>query len=284
MILGLVFSEELSLSWTNVGMILRGFPSISAYEIMSQVESDWPRKALLLFLSVASVATGTTRKICTLVGITLACCILLANLGSRSWKFLGWKPAFTGDSCSDSILEPLLSYALAVTTGIFLPYLGHQEVKFGGTDALESVFRIVVVVAGVFLLSDRDDVQNFLVIGSGECPQDYVNMAVGGWFSLSVLCSLLCLSQKKPAEFWPDNIEPLLIEDHTSPIGHKVPHLPDFPIDPSCAGKGHRRCLDSKTLLLVGIFGAFGIGGFFVYLGFSNLDDQILNASVTLST
>jgi hypothetical protein len=217
-----------------------------------------------------------------MVGITLACCILLANLGSRSWKFLGWKPAFTGDSCFDSVIEPILSYALAITTGIFLPYLGHQEAKFGGTAALESVFRIVVIVAGVFLVSDRDEIQNFIVVGSGQCPQDYVNMAVGGWFALSLLCSLLCLSNQKPAEFWPDPIEPLLIVDHASPIGLKVPHLPDFPIDPSFAGKVRRKCLDFKTELWVGILGAFGIGGFFVYLGFSDLDDQFLNAAINL--
>jgi hypothetical protein len=256
---------------------------------MTQVESDWMRKVLLLCLSIASAATGTTRKICTLGGISLACSILLANLGSRSWKCLGWKPAFSGDSCLcgigglcglQSVLEPILSFVLAIITGIFLPYLGHQQAKVGGTAAMESVLRIAVAVAGLFLLSDRDEVQNFLVIGSGQCPQDYVNMAAGGWFCVSLICSLFCLSRKKPAEFWPDSKEPLLIQDHASPIGLKVPHLPDFPIDPTFASKGARRCINAKMELVAGILLALGIGGFFVYTGFSELDDQLLNSSV----
>lgn len=290
MILGLVFSEELSLSWINVGMFIRGFPSISAYEIMTQVESDWLRKALLLCLSVASAATGSTRNFCTLGGIALASCILLANLGSRSWRFMGWKPAFTGDSCLggvggfcglQSLLEPFLSYTLAILTGVFLPYLGHQKAEVGGIAAVESIFRIAVIVAGIFLISDRDEVQHFLVIGSGECSQDYVNMAVGGWFCLSLICSLLCLSRKQPAEFWPDYQEPLLVEDHASPVGRKVPHLPDFPIDPTYAAKSSRRCINVKMELLMGVIGALGIGGFFVYLGFTGFDDQFLDVSVS---
>jgi hypothetical protein len=287
LILGLVFSEELSMSWTNVGMTIRGFPSISAYEIMTKVESDWLRKAQIFSLSIASAGTGTFRTICTLFGLSLTCFILLANLGARSWRFMGWKPAFVGESwCAcfgcccglQQAVEAVLSYAVAVGTGFFLPYLGHQKVHAGGVVAIESVFRIATVVAATFLVSDRDEVQNFLVLGSGECSQDYVNMAFGGWFCMSLISCLCCLSKRKPAEFWPDSKEPLLAEDHASPVGLRVPHLPDFPIDPTFAAEGNRSCVNMNLDLVVGVFIALGIGAFFVYLGFSDLDEQILNS------
>lgn len=285
LILGLVFTEELSLSWTNVGMSIRGFPSISAYEIITQVESDWLRKVQIFTLSIASAASGTTAKVMTLFGISLTCAILLANLGSRSWRFLGWKPAFAGDSmlCFGSCcglqqsFEAILSYALAVVTGILFPYLGHQKIEAGGKVAIESMFRIAIVMAAVFFVSDRDEVQNFLVLGSGACSQDYVNMAFGGWFCLSSIACLYVLSKRKPVEFWPDAKEPLLEEDHASPVGLKVPHLPDFPIDPTFAAPGNKSCIKMKMELFVGVMAALGIGAFFVYLGFSELDDQILN-------
>mmetsp|Transcript_25106 Transcript_25106/g.43959 ORF Transcript_25106/g.43959 Transcript_25106/m.43959 type:complete len:563 (-) Transcript_25106:78-1766(-) len=286
-ILGLVFSEELSLSWTNVGMFVRGFPSISAFEIMSRVESDWLRKALILCLAITSATTGITRKICTLGGIALACCILLANLGSRSWKFMGWKPLFTGEGsfCTcpgiwglQSILEGLVSYALAVVTGLFLPYMGHRQIESGGTAAMESVLRIAVVVAAVFFASDHNAVQDFLVIGSGECSQEIVNMSVGIWWCVSLIACLLVLHGRKSVEYWPDTKEPLLIEDHASPIGFKVPHLPDFPIDPVFAAKPTTFCMNVTMELLVGVLLALGVGGFLFFLGYSNLGDQILGS------
>ena len=88
LVLGLVFSEEISLSWTNVALLVRGIPSISAYSLSSKVDSDWLRKLLILLLAVASYTTSTFQKVCTLGGVTLTCLVLLANLGSRSWKYV----------------------------------------------------------------------------------------------------------------------------------------------------------------------------------------------------
>ena len=102
-------------------------------------------------------------------------------------------------------------------------------------------------------------------------------MAFGGWFCLSLLSCLYFLFKRKPAEFWPDAKEPLLEEDHASPVGLKVPHLPDFPIDPTFAAEGNRACTNMTLEMMVGAIAALGIGAFFVYLGFSELDDQILN-------
>jgi hypothetical protein len=88
LVLGLVFSEEISLSWTNVALLVRGIPSISAYSLTSKVDSDWLRKLLILLLAVASYTTSTFQQVCTLGGVTLTCLVLLANLGSRSWKYV----------------------------------------------------------------------------------------------------------------------------------------------------------------------------------------------------
>jgi hypothetical protein len=271
-------------------MFIRGFPSISAYEVMTQVESDWLRKILILLLAVTSATIGTTRKICTLAGLALASCILLANLGSRSWKFMGWKPAFvTNDgwfsSCGGlgglkSLWESVLSYGLAIIAGIFVPFLGHRQIESGGAVAMESVLRIALMVAAFFLVSDRDEIQNFLVVGSDSCSQENVNMAFGGWMCMSLIISLfLILLRKNSVEYWPDYKEPLLVEDHTSPIGFKVPHLPDFPIDPIYATNGNQYCVNTTTIFGVGVVFALGIGAFFMYVGFSDIDEKVLTSS-----
>lgn len=266
-------------------MFVRGLPSISAYEIVTGVESDWLRKSVLLCLAVASVTTGNPQRICTFMGISMTCCILLANLGSRSWKFMGWKPTLSGDMCTDGctgamgigFLEPVLAYCLAVLTGICFPYLGHKQIEAGGNVAMESVIRIAVVVAAVFYISDHDEVQKFLVVGSENCNQAYVNVAVGIWWTLSLMACLYVLSKKEAAVYLPDYKEPLLVRDEASPVGFKVPHLPDFPFDPTYGEKGSQ-CFSLRVCFLVGVFIASGIGAVMIYFGVSDIDDEFLSA------
>ena len=88
----MVFTEELSLSWLNSSIFVNGMPSISAYDITSNVASDWLRKIIVFSLALAASTNGKTRAILTLFGIFLACIVLLANLGSRACGFLRWKP------------------------------------------------------------------------------------------------------------------------------------------------------------------------------------------------
>ena len=47
-----------------------------------------------------------------------------------------------------------------------MPYLGHRSIQAGGKAAMESVLRAAFVVAVVFVISDHDDFQKFLVVGS----------------------------------------------------------------------------------------------------------------------
>ena len=161
LLLGLVFVEEISYSWINTAMLVRGVPSISAYTITTHVETDWLRKILVFCLALSSATTGRLQYIMTFFGISLACAVLLANLGSRAWGFLGWRPFTRG-----GIFEPIIAYLIAIAVGITIPYMGHREVGAGGQAAMESVLRSAVIVAFIFVLSDYDEFQKFLVIGS----------------------------------------------------------------------------------------------------------------------
>ena len=162
LLLGLVFVEEISFSWINTAMFVRGVPSISAYSITTHVETDWLRKILVFTLAISATTTGKTQFVLTFFGISLACAVLLANLGSRAWNFLNWKPI----AGKGGIFEPIIAYIAAIIVGLTIPYMGHREVSAGGKAAMESVLRSAVIVAVVFLISDYDEFQEFLVIGS----------------------------------------------------------------------------------------------------------------------
>ena len=159
-VLGLVFNEELSLSWTNVGMFVRGMPSISAYSITSNVQSDWLKKVSLLSLALGGITTGTSRLLLTLVGIVLAVSIMFANIGSRAWRFLQWRPI-----PYDGPFKSIVAFLSAMATGVTFPYLGHRQVEAGGKGAMESVIRIALWVAIVFVLSDYDDIEKYVGVG-----------------------------------------------------------------------------------------------------------------------
>ena len=64
-----------------------------------------------------------------------------------------------------------------------------------------------------------------------------MNTFAGIWLSLSLMASVCVAGRVDPIREYPDE-EPLLEEDHRSPVGYRVPNLPDFPIDPSLAKKG----------------------------------------------
>jgi hypothetical protein len=76
----------------------------------------------------------------------------------------------------------------------------------------------------------------------------------------------------------PDDEEPLLEEVHASPVGYKVPHLPDFPIDPNLTYKGWAPfpCCCVGFEYLLGIAVAVRLGGFICFLGLTDLDEMIL--------
>ena len=60
----------------------------------------------------------------------------------------------------------MLVYLFAILTGFVLPYMGHRSISTGGKGAMEYVISTAFIVAVVFVLSDIDDIQSFLVVGS----------------------------------------------------------------------------------------------------------------------
>ena len=269
LLFGLVFKEEVSLVWTNVGMLVRGFPSISAYSVIAKAESDWIRKIMIFTLLLASIAQGSYQMYLCFVGISMACVILLANLGSRAWGYMQWHPVQNYGS-----MEPVVSFLFAVLTGLLFPFLGHRQVESGGKAALESTLKIAMVAAIIFVISDYDPIQKYLVIGSENCSQDWVVLIVGAWWTLATFCSLLVVFRKGRQGIWPEDEEPLLIKDHHSPVGFKVPNLPDFPIDSVLAQRGVF-CLNMKFEFALMLVATMCMGGFLCFLSFTDFEDEL---------
>lgn len=72
----------------------------------------------------------------------------------------------------------------------------------------------------------------------------------------------------------PETGEKLLIEDHASPVGFKVPSLPDFEIDPSMANTGIK-WLPLNLEFVVGSLLAFGVGAAVIAKAFVDWDEQL---------
>lgn len=101
-----------------------------------------------------------------------------------------------------------------------------------------------------------------------DCNQDALNTFVGLWFSLSLLFSIFIVARIEPTHDYPDE-EPLLEEDHQSPVGFRVPNLPDFPIDPFMAKTGWRQ-ITLKAELTLGVIMVALLGAGIVALAFTD--------------
>lgn len=163
-------------------MLIRATPSVSAHSLTSPLGSDGPKKLVLIALAFAGAATGSLQVVLTIGGITGALILLLANLGARAWHFMRWTPLhYTGRGSF------FLAYVLAVMTGLVLPYMGHRSIAVGGKGAMEYVIVTALIVAVVFVLSDYDDLQKFLVYGS-ESPE--VSEGVSSSYAELAICRL----------------------------------------------------------------------------------------------
>lgn len=76
--------------------------------------------------------------------------------------------------------------------------------------------------------------------------------------------------------------EPLLIEDHASPVGFKVPSVPDYEIDPGLADQGSK-CLSLQFEFAIGIIMAAVIGGGIIYLAFTSTDEELIEELTSLT-
>jgi len=105
------------------------------------------------------------------------------------------------------------------------------------------------------------------------CNQDPVNIIIGAWWMITLLSSL-CLVRKIPhAEQKPHSGEKLLEEDHASPVGYKVPLLPDFEIDPALANTGSK-FLSIQVEFVIGSILAIAAGAAMITLGFTSWDED----------
>jgi hypothetical protein len=160
LIIGLVLTEEVSLSWTNAVMMVQACPSLSAFSVTKDAGSDWIRKGIIMLLALAGAATGKTQVVLTMMGILFTCAVLLANLGARVWYFFQWQPlSYNGP------LSSVLAYMTAVVTGFALPLLGHRTAAVGGKPAIESILRLSLMIAVSFVITDFDSVQKFIIVG-----------------------------------------------------------------------------------------------------------------------
>jgi len=138
-------------------------PSISAYALTQPVQTDWPKQLLLFSLAVSAVLTpgSHVQHILTLCGIGWACCVLAANVGARAWRHLRLRPLpYRGFG------RTIVSFLAAVVTGLTIPYIGFRRTQSGGQVALEAVLIGSFIVAAVFILSDFDVIQKFIILGS----------------------------------------------------------------------------------------------------------------------
>jgi len=100
----------------------------------------------------------------------------------------------------------------------------------------------------------------FRVLSSQNCNQIPVNIIVGGWWSITLISSLCLLLRKNESVVQNDHTgENVLKEDQSSPVGYKVPSLPDFEIDLDREDTGSKY-LSSQSVLLIGVILAIGAG------------------------
>jgi len=271
LIAGLVLLEEIGLSLTNVVMMVQACPSLSAYTVSKDSGSDWIRKCVILVLALAGIATGNAQVAFTMIALLLMCAVLLANLGARTWYFFQWQPLGYNGS-----FATILAYMAAIGAGFIVPFLGHRTASVGGKPALESILRLTIMLALCFVVSDFDSVQQFIVVGKEGCNQTAVNTFVGIWYSLALLVSVHLASKVQPIHEYPDE-EPLLEEDHQSPVGFRVPNLPDFPIDPA-QGKTGIRQLSQRIEVFIGVILAALVGAGIVALAYTGWGDATEDA------
>ena len=284
LILGLILHEELSHVWLNVSMFVRGTPSVAAYTLLSNFDSDWPRKLVVFMLAItATMEEGSAyQRYCTLVGIGSAMILLAANLGSRAWYFMKWKPIKLGggggNCCSTVIshMSPMISLFIATLTGLIFPYMGFGKIQAGGKAAVQLVIVNCIIVAICFVASDLDVLQEFIVLGSQACNQDNVNITMGIWFAMTSITCIFAAQKISPPEPHPEDNDPILVEDQTSPVGLRVPNFPDFPIDPVQFGSKGLKFCSLKLEIVLGVLVSIGIGAFVVsmalfdYMGDAN--------------
>ena len=253
----------------SVAMCVRGVPSVAAFTLLSNFDSDWPRKAVVfLFAITSAMEEGSAyQRYCTLTAIGLAMILLAGNLGARAWYFMKWKPLHSGGLMS-TIFAPIISLFVAALVGVIFPYIGFNKIQAGGKAAIQLIIFNTIVVGLVFVASDLDVVQQFIVVGSDACDQSNVNITLGIWFTMTAITCIVAAQKIVPSDPHPEDSDPILVEEQTSPVGYKIPNFPDYPIDPIHFGSKGCECLPLKLEVFMGLLVSFGVGAFVLSTGF----------------
>ena len=275
LILGLLLHEEIAYIWLNIAMFIQGMPSVAAFTIVSSFDSDWPRKVAVLLLAITSaMEVGSThQRYCALAGVGLAMVLLLANLGARAWYFMNWKP-LRGGVVMSSFLAPFLSLIVAVVTGFMFPFIGFARIQAGGKSAIQLIIFNCVIVSLLFVASGFDIIQELVIDASQKCDQDGVTICIGIWIAMAVITSTVASQKIIPPDSHPEDANPILVQDQTSPVGYKVPNFPDFPIDPIHFAKQGLPCCSLQLEIVAALFVGIVMGAFVMSTAlFDFLDD-----------
>ena len=262
LVLGLVLFEEMSQSFLSAALLVQGIPSVAAYSLMSGSESDWPRKLAVFTLALAAVQeeSSPAQKICTLLGIALSMALLAANLGSRAWLYMRWKPI--GNMFG--ALTPFYAYCAAIVTGLVFPFMGFRQIQSGGAPAIQTIMTNCAIVAILFVLSDLNVVQGFLFQGEA-CDQSTTNIALGSWLAMAAVSSIFAarkIEKPETVENSEREIDMILDEDQTSPVGFRVPNFPSYCIDPVRYREDGLSCLSTNVQTFFGVVVCLGFGAF----------------------
>ena len=106
------------------------------------------------------------------------------------------------------------------------------------------------------------------------CNQDPVNLMVGIWWTVTLLLSIVLVRRIPFHDQKPRIGERLLVEDQASPVGYRVPSLPDYEIDPLLADTGSPY-LSLPLEVCLGVIMAGTIGTWLIGLAFTTWDEDI---------
>lgn len=266
-VLGLTLHEEMSHVWLNLSLLVRGTPSVAAHTLLSGFDSDWPRKLAILALALGASMGGKSdhRRYCTLVGIGLAMILLAANLGSRAWHHMKWKPISNSGGTISSILAPAISLFVATITGLIFPFMGFGRIQAGGKAAVQLVVFNSIIVALLFVASDLDIFKQLMISGGSDpCDQDSVNITLGIWLTMTSITCIFAAKKVGPSEPHPEDGDPILVEDHASPVGYVVPNFPNFAADPVQFGGEGLSFLNVNAEIAMGLLVSIGVGALVV--------------------
>lgn len=103
-----------------------------------------------------------------------------------------------------------------------------------------------------------------------------VNFVVGIWWTVTLFVSLILVRRIPYYDQKPVDAERLLIEDHASPAGYRIPSLPDYEIDPALARLGSP-CVSINLEFAFGLLMMAFVGGSLIFLSFTEWDESVIS-------